>query len=41
MQKLEIQNIINNIITQIDQNISIFSDASIEYGKMGAALLYY
>lgn len=41
MQKFEIQNIINNIITQIDQNISIFSDASIEYGKMGAALLYY
>ncbi|MBP2616594.1 lanthionine synthetase LanC family protein [Chryseobacterium jejuense] len=41
MRKSEIQNIINNIITQIDQNISIFSDASIEYGKMGAALLYY
>lgn len=41
MQKPEIQNIINNIIIQIDQNISIFSDASMEYGKMGAALLYY
>ncbi|MDQ0782465.1 lanthionine synthetase LanC family protein [Chryseobacterium sp. W4I1] len=41
MRQVKTPAIIESIIREIDENISIFSDASIEYGKMGAALLYY
>jgi len=41
MNQVDIPLIIEGIIKEIDENISIFSDASLEYGKMGAALFYY
>ncbi|MET4137864.1 lanthionine synthetase LanC family protein [Pedobacter sp. UYP1] len=41
MKQNEISGLLDGIIKEIDENTPIFSDASIEYGKMGASLFYY
>jgi lantibiotic modifying enzyme len=41
LKQVEISGIIKEITKEIETNTSIFSDASVEYGKMGAALFYY
>lgn len=41
INKAEIDIIIDDIRLEIERNNSVFTDASIEYGKMGAALYYF
>ncbi|EHQ40976.1 lanthionine synthetase LanC family protein [Myroides odoratus] len=41
MKKLELEEIILAIEQEINHNLHVFSDSSIEYGRMGGAIFYY